>query len=161
MAVILFVFIFILLLGFMISSISGAPWVPARKFDVEAILNDTKLTKNEVYLELGCGDGRLVRAAARRGAVAIGYELNPLLWFIAWFSSIGQKNVSIRFGNFWNVHLRTADVVMVFLVPRTMPRLEKKAEHEMKKSARLLSYIFPMPNKKHDLKHKSWYVYQY
>lgn len=158
---IIFALLFFFLIGFLVSSISGAPWVPARKYDVEAILNDVKLRKNEQYLELGCGDGRLVRAAARRGAVSVGYELNPLLWLIAWLGSLGQKNVSIKFGNFWNIDLNNADVVLAFLVPRTMPRLELKAEKQMKKSARLVSYIFPMPNKKHTLKNKSWYIYNY
>ena len=159
--IIVFALAFFLLIGFLISSVSGAPWVPARKYDLEVILDDVKLQKNEKYLELGCGDGRLVRAAARRGAHAVGYELNPVLWFIAWLRSIGHKNETIKLGNFWKVDLRTADVVMAFLVPRTMPRLERKADAQMKKSARLVSYIFPMPNKKPSFKHKSWYIYDY
>ena len=157
----IFAFLFVVLLGFLVSSISGAPWVPARSFDLEAILDDVQLKENEKYLELGCGDGRLVRAAARRGAIATGYELNPLLWFIAWLGSVGHKNEYIKFGNFWNVDLNYSDVVMVFLVPRTMPRLETKADKQMKKSSRLVSYIFSMPHKKHSLKHKSWYIYSY
>jgi hypothetical protein len=67
----IYAILFFLLIGFLVSSISGAPWVPARKYDVEVILDDVKLQKNEKYLELGCGDGRFVRAAARRGAVAV------------------------------------------------------------------------------------------
>lgn len=156
---IIFLLLCIILIGFLVSSLSGAPWVPARKYDVEKILDDVKLQKDETYLELGCGDGRLVRAAARRGAKAVGYELNPLLWLIAWLQSIGHKNEVIKFGNFWTIDLSSSDVVMAFLVPRTMPRLEKKALKEMKKKSRLVSYIFPFPNKKHDLKNKSWYVY--
>lgn len=156
---VLFALLFLLLLGFLITSISGAPWVPARAYDVEVMLDDVKLKKNEIFVELGCGDGRLIRAAARRGAIATGYELNPLLWFVAWLGSLPYKNAHIKFGNFWSVDLSTADVVMAFLVPRTMPRLGVKIDKELKKSARLLSYIFPIPGKKYVLKHKSWYVY--
>jgi 16S rRNA A1518/A1519 N6-dimethyltransferase RsmA/KsgA/DIM1 with predicted DNA glycosylase/AP lyase activity len=157
----LFLFILLLLIGFLVSSISGAPWVPARSYDVEVILDDVGLKNGEHYLELGCGDGRLVRAAARRGAIAVGYELNPVLWLVAKLKVMGSKNAEVRFGDFWKVNLGKADVVMAFLVPRTMPRLGIKAQKEMKKSARLVSYIFPVPNKKHHLKHKSWYVYWY
>jgi 16S rRNA A1518/A1519 N6-dimethyltransferase RsmA/KsgA/DIM1 with predicted DNA glycosylase/AP lyase activity len=153
--------LFVLLVGFMVSSISGAPWVPARSYDVEKILDDVDLQKNETYLELGCGDGRLVRAASRRGAIAIGYELNPLLWLIGWLSVIGNKNAHIKFGNFWNVDLSSSDVIMAFLVPRTMPRLGKKADAEIKKPARLISYIFPIPNKKYTRHTKCWYIYSY
>lgn len=158
---ILFIFVFLILLGFLVSSVSGAPWVPARKVDVEKILDDVGLKKGEQYVELGCGDGRLVRAAAGRGAIAVGYELNPLLWFIAWISTLNQKNAHVKFGNFWNVNVSRADVVMAFLVPRTMPRLGIKANKEMKKSSRLVSYIFPIPHKTYTQKYKSWYVYTY
>jgi|GEM_PF-122657 len=158
---ILLLVVLIILLGFAVSSISGAPWVPARSYDIEAILNDAQLQLGDTYIELGCGDGRLVRAAAQRGAVAVGYELNPLLWAIAWVLSLGQKNAHIRFGNFWSQDISKADVVMAFLVPRTMPRLGIKAQKEMKKGARLISYIFPIQNKKHQHRHKSWYVYTY
>ncbi len=156
---IIFLVLFLLLIGFLVSSVSGAPWVPARKYDLELLLDDVSLQKNEVYLELGCGDGRLVRAAARRGAKAVGYELNPLLWLIAWLSCIGRANATIKFGNFWSVDLGSSDVILAFLVPRTMPRLEQKANREMKKSARLVSYIFPLPKKKYVLRNKSWYIY--
>lgn len=161
MMVIISLLVLVLLLGFAVSSISGAPWVPARSFDIEAILDDANLHSGDLYIELGCGDGRLVRAAAHRGAVAVGYELNPLLWAIAWVLSVGQKNAHIRYGNFWSQDISKADVVMAFLVPRTMPRLGIKAQQEMKKGARLISYIFPIENKKHQRKHKSWYIYTY
>jgi len=159
--IIFLILILLLLLGFTISSISGAPWVPARSYDLEALLDDSKIKKGELYIELGCGDGRLVRAAAKRGAIAIGYELNPVLWFVAWVCSIGHANTHIRLGNFWTKDLSQADVVMAFLVPRTMPRLGKKADKEMKKGSRLISYIFPIAHKKHARKHRSWYIYHY
>jgi SAM-dependent methyltransferase len=97
----LFLFILLLLIGFLVSSISGAPWVPARSYDVEVILDDVGLKNGEHYLELGCGDGRLVRAAARRGAIAVGYELNPVLWLVAKLKVMGSKNAEVRFGESW------------------------------------------------------------
>lgn len=139
---------------------SGAPWVPVRPFDVEDLLDDVRVGQGTQYLELGCGDGRLVKAAAQRGALAVGYELNPLLWLVAKLRCITTGNASIRFGNFWRVSLGEADVVMVFLVPRTMPRLAHKAQQEMKSKASLVSYVFPVIGQKSLLKRKSWLVYQ-
>jgi cyclopropane fatty-acyl-phospholipid synthase-like methyltransferase len=159
--IIFFAVLLVLLLGFTISSISGAPWVPARAYDIEALLDDAKIKPGSLYIELGCGDGRLVRGAAKRGAKAIGYELNPMLWAYAWARSIGDNNVQVRLGNFWTKDISNADVVMAFLVPRTMPRLGKKADKEMKKGSMLLSYIFPIPKKKPLLKNRSWYIYSY
>ena len=158
----IFLVIFLVFATFFLwTAISGAPWVPARTYDIEQLLDDTKLSKGEVFYELGCGDGRLVKAAAQRGAYAVGYELNPFLWLIARFRTMGTKNTKIILGDLWQTNLRNADVVMAFLVLRTVPRLEKKAAGEMKVGSRLVSYIFPLPHKKPSHKAKSWLVYEY
>lgn len=157
---ILLVVFLIFALVFMITSISGAPWVPARNHDIESLLHDAELKKGEVFFELGCGDGRLVKAAAQQGAKAIGYELNPLLWLIAYCRTLTTPNAKVFLGDLWRVKLADADVIMTFLVPRTMPRLGRKVEQEMKAGSRLISYIFPIPGKKPDLKGKNWFIYK-
>ncbi|MCA9329840.1 hypothetical protein KDA11_04295 [Candidatus Saccharibacteria bacterium] len=158
---ILLIIFFVTVVIFMVTGISGAPWVPARAFDIDKILDDTKLHKYDVFYELGCGDGRLVKAAAMRGAIAIGYELNPFLWLISWLRCRGVSGATIRFGNFWNINLGKADVVMAFLVPRTMPRLDKKASKELKSGARLVSYVFPILGRQSLASSGSWFIYKY
>lgn len=160
MDVVLIVF---LLLAFMFAftSIYGAPWVPVRAYDVQKLLDDAKVGKGTSYLELGCGDGRLVRAAAQRGAKAVGYELNPLLFLVAWLRCLGVPNATVRFGDLWKISLSKADVVMAFLVPRTMPRLGIKAAKEMKPGALLVSYVFEIPGLKPVKKSKSWLMYSF
>lgn len=153
--------LFIFTLIFAVTSISAAPWVPARAYDVEKLLDDTRLTKGEVFYELGCGDGRLVKAAAQRGAIAVGFELNPVLWLIARMRTIGVQNATIILGDLWRADLSKADIAMAFLVVRTVPRLEKKAAAEMRPGSRLVSYIFPLPTKKPVRRAKSWLVYEY
>ncbi len=157
----IYIVFFVGSLGFMVASISGAPWVPARSYDIKDILDDAKISNGDVFLELGCGDGRLVRAAVERGAIATGYELNPIMWLLAWVLSIRTPNAHIRLANLWNIDLSKADVVLAFLVPRTMRRLEIKVEKEMKKGSLLISYIFPLPFRKNGKKHKSWHIYNF
>lgn len=159
MDVVLIVFL-LLAIMFAVTAVSGAPWVPVRAYDVEKLLDDAGVQKGTTYLELGCGDGRLVKAAAKRGAKAVGYELNPLLWLVAWLRCVGTPNARVRLGDFWRVDLHASDVVMAFLVPRTMPRLAKKAAAEMKPGARLVSYIFEIPGQKPKKRRKSWLVYE-
>lgn len=141
---------------------SGAPWVPAFKRDIRAVLDDAGVKKGDLFIELGSGDGRLVLEAARRGATAIGYEINPLLWIVSWLRIFPmRKNAKVYLRDFWGVDISKADVVLAFLVPRTMSKLEAKAKAEMKKGSRLLSYIFELPNTKAKMSRHHWHVYKF
>src|SRR5579885_3686023 len=125
----IFIILLILLVTFAFSGWSGAPWVPARRADIETLLDDVHLKADELYIELGCGDGRLLVAVAKRGATAVGYEINPLLWLIATIRTIRfYPRVHVKLGNFWRANISQADVVMTFLVPRTMPNLARTAK---------------------------------
>lgn len=161
MTTLLFIFLLITVISFA-SGLTGAPWVPARARDVTALLDDAKVGPQTSYIELGCGDGRLVAAAALRGATAVGYEINPIMFVIAWLRClfVGKK-AKVIYGNFWNKDIGSADVVMAFLMPRTVGRLEQKAEQEMKAGSRLVSYVFALPHRKHTTKGKSWFVYKF
>ena len=149
-------------IGFMIGGLMGAPWVPTRRRDMEHILDDTKLKKGELFIELGCGDGRLLAAASRRGARAIGYEINPVMWLVATLRNIRYyPRVRVRLGNFWHRELGDADAVMAFLMPRFMTKLQSKAKTEMRSGARLVSYIYRLPTKQPEHKGRCWFVYKY
>lgn len=143
------------------ASFTGAPWVPARRYDFAGLLNDSGLKKDERGVELGCGDGRLLKAMANRGARVDGYEINPFLWLVAWLRCLPAKNAHVHFGNLWNVSLQEYDIVVLFLMPRAMSRLSKKATAEMKPGSRLVSYVFALPDKKPIKKGASWYTYKY
>ncbi len=149
----------IILTGFAVAGLLGAPWVPAKRKDLERMLGDAKLEKDHVFIELGCGDGRLLKVASKRGAKAIGYEINPIMWFIAWARNARDKNVSVQLGNFWHKDLGSADVVMTFLMPKFMRKLEDKLQNELSRGAVFISYIFNLPTKKPAIKKKRWLVY--
>lgn len=160
MLILLLVVLFVLL-GFAASGPLGAPWVPARKKDLERLVDDMKLRPGQTYIELGCGDGRLVKAAASKGVTAIGYEINPVLFIIASIRNLGNGRAHVRLGNFWKKDLSSADIVMAFLMPKFMERLETKAVRELREGARLVCYIFPLPHKKPAIKRHHWFVYEY
>jgi SAM-dependent methyltransferase len=151
----------VFLFGFAISGFIGAPWVPAFRRDVKAVLADTALKKGHLYIELGCGDGRLVEEAAKRGAQAIGYEINPVMWFIAVVRTRKYPSAHIYLGNFWKKDLSEADVVMAFLLPKFMERLETKVNAELKSGARLASYIFELPTKHPKVTRHHWRIYEF
>jgi len=158
----LLIVVTLLLIGFAGGGLLGAPWVPTRKIDVETVLEAASLQPNQLFIELGCGDGRLVVAAAKRGAKAIGYEINPLLWLVATLRTLRYyPRARIRLANFWSISLADADVVMAFLMPKFIPRLAAKTAHELKPGSRLISYIFKVNGRKPVKSSDHWFIYKY
>lgn len=129
---------------------SGAPWIPTRRVDIEELLGILDLKPNERFYELGCGDGRVCLAVARRfpQTQVIGIELSFLQWLIArirvFFS--GLRNVRIRFGNIFGATYRDADVLYFFLMSEVNAKLAEKFRFELRPGSRVFSYIFPVAN---------------
>ncbi|HEU4529694.1 MAG TPA: hypothetical protein VFR59_00865, partial [Steroidobacteraceae bacterium] len=53
------------------------PYVPTPEGIVEAMLDLARVGPNDVVYDLGSGDGRIVIAAARRGARGVGIDIDP------------------------------------------------------------------------------------
>lgn len=98
--------------------------------------------------DLGCGHGGLLRqlARARPDCEFLGIEHAPLPWLWARVASLGLPNLSIRYGDFWKIHLGLFDVVYAFLSPVPMPRLMTKARAEMRPETLLISNSFAVPD---------------
>jgi SAM-dependent methyltransferase len=99
-------------------------------------------------LDLGCGDGGLLRrlALARPDCEFVGIEHAPLPWLLARLRTAGLANVSIRRGDFWAQHLGLFEVVYAFLSPAPMAALWRKAEDEMRAGGVLVSNSFAVPD---------------
>lgn len=95
-------------------------------------------------IDLGCGDGGLLRRLARTRPDCrfVGYEHAPLPWAWARLSCRRQPNVEIRFGDFWRDSLGGYGLVYAFLSPAPMQLLWRKARTEMKPAALLVSNSF-------------------
>lgn len=126
----------------------GAPYLPIRRHEREAALDLAGLKPGETIIDLGSGDGTVLLAAARRGATAIGYELNPLLWLWSWLRTRRyRKQISVRLQNYWLTQLPPADVVYTFLLDRYMSRLNRKLERELSYPTRVVTHVFELPRR--------------
>ncbi|MBL7158848.1 50S ribosomal protein L11 methyltransferase [Candidatus Microgenomates bacterium] len=158
--------IFILLIFFLILSFfTGAPYIVMRKKEAKKMTELAKIKKGERVYDLGSGDGRLVIMAAKKGARAIGYEINPFLVLISWVRILlarVRKNAQIKWRNFWGQDISDADVVLLYLITQHMERMEKKLLKELKPGARVISYTFKFPNWPHSFydKENRLYVYE-
>jgi len=150
-----FYFVIVLVLAiFLTAAIAGfsaAPYVPTFTRDVKRLLELAGVTKDELVVDLGAGDGRFLIAAIRYGARAIGYEISLLLYCIAQATITLRRlrgKIRIVYKNFYDCNLGNADVICCFLTPKAMKRLEPKFERECKRGARVVSYAFKLPQRK-------------
>lgn len=138
------VFVFILTFGY--ASWRGAPWIPTKADDVKRFLKIADIKPNQKVYDLGCGDGRLVAAAAKEGAKAEGFEISLLPYFLSKLRLffLNDNKAKIRYKDFWHSNLSDADIVYFFLMPKAYPKLKIKFENELKKGAKVISYVWPI-----------------
>ncbi len=129
--------------------IVGGPWVPSSMQMVNRMMEMAEVGPGDVVYDLGCGDGRMLLIAAMRyQARAVGIEIDPLryLWCQLLITVLLQrKRVRIIFGNLFNKDLSEADVVMCYLMPDALTKLEKKLKHELRPGTRVVSNRFTFP----------------
>lgn len=152
--------IIILLFGFVV--LFGAPYVPTLNLQVKTALKLANLKPGQHLLELGCGDGKVLVAAAKQGVRVTGYELNPILVIISWLRTVRyRKLVRVVWGNFWQVRLPKSDAIFVFLLPKYMDRLDKKITQQSSKPVKLVSFAFEIRGKVVDAQQDGVYLYRY
>lgn len=140
----------------------GAPYLPTLNAQIETAMKVSGLKAGDTLLELGCGDGKVLIAAARLGIKSVGYELNPVIALVAWFRTIKYKNqVKIICGNFWTAEWPKADAVFTFLLPKYMAKLDSRMMAYKYKPTKLVSIAFAIPNKPIDEQKNGVNLYLY
>lgn len=128
-----------------IAFLTGAPYVPSTNVVAKQMTTLANIQPDERVIDLGSGDGKLLRLAAKKGAYAIGYEINPFLVFVSNLLSLTVKqraNITTKLGNFWHADIANADVIFVYLLPWKMDKLEEKLKTGLKPGARIVSNSF-------------------
>lgn len=140
----------------------GAPFLPTLRPQIAVALDLLALQPGDTMLELGCGDGRVLIAAAKRGWRAVGYELNPILASIAWVRTRPYRDqIRVVWGNYWQADWPEAQGIFAFILPRYMSKLDKKIMQYPSRPLALSSFAFTVPGRKHTRLHKGVYKYLY
>ncbi len=126
----------------------GAPWAPTRIAAVKKAFDDIGIDAKDVVVDLGAGDGAIIIQAASRGARAVGYELSPIMWIVAYIRALGHKRIAIKYGNLYNATLPSSTtLIFFFLMPKHMDQVGKYLASQQISSATLvLSYAFSFKN---------------
>ena len=132
--------------GLLFSALKGAPYVPTSKKQFDKIFKNIQLKKGDVFVELGSGDGRLTRYAAKEFRIkGVGIEINPLLvWWSRLLSRRDGTYKSVQFlrKNVFDYSLVNADYLYIFLMPELIVKLLPKFKKELKKGVIIISHGF-------------------
>lgn len=147
----LLLFVIILFLFTLFDLFLELPYVGTQRKRIETIMKFANLKEGETVVDLGSGDGRLLIESAKKGAFAIGYEINP---FMIAVSIIHAKleglasNVEIYKRNLWRADLKVANVIFVYAKRKTMKKFEEFIFKNAQKGTRVVVNTNPFPSKK-------------
>jgi len=122
-------------------------YVPTPDEVVDKMLTLADVRPGEIVYDLGCGDGRIPVAAAKKyGARAWGFDINPVRVKES-LENVEKNNVkslvTIKLQDIFELDLSKADVITLYLLPqlnvKLIPQLDK-----LKPGCRIVSHDFNM-----------------
>lgn len=120
----------------------GAPFVATPKRTMDGMLRLAKIKPGEIVYDAGCGDGRMVFAAAKLGAKGIGFEMSVPTFVYAKLLSLFRPNTDIQFKNLWAQNYADADVIFCYLLTDTMQKFQRTVWPTLKPGTRVVSHAF-------------------
>jgi SAM-dependent methyltransferase len=129
------------------------PFVPSPQEVVNKMVELAGVGKNDTVYDLGSGDGRIVIAAAKKGARAIGFEIDPELVQQSRenIRKAGvQELAEIRNQDILTVDVSGASVVTMYLLPDVNLKLKPNLLKQLKPGSRVVSHAFDMGDWKPD-----------
>lgn len=157
--IIVLVFAFVILIVLVFYFFSGAiglvrargvPFISLNIRELEAVSKCIKLEPNDRIVDLGCGDGRVLRMFEKQGTKHLtGYEVNPWAYLSARIKNrFSKSKAKIYFKNFKKVNLSEYNIVFCYLLdyPMNSPLLKEKFDRELKPGTKIISFAFEIKN---------------
>lgn len=123
------------------------PYVPTPHEVVEAMLDVTGVGPGDYVIDLGSGDGRIVIAAARRGAYGHGIDLNPVRVEEA-EENARKAGVTDRVvfleGDLFDADISRATVITMYLLSSVNLKLRPVLLEVLRPGTRIVSHSFSM-----------------
>jgi tRNA A58 N-methylase Trm61 len=123
-------------------------YVTTPEIVVHAMLKAANVIEHDLVYDLGCGDGRIVVAAAKQfGARGVGIDIDPQRVKEARENvrrnGVGDR-VNILQGDLFASDFRDASVVALYLLPELNLKLRPRLWKELKVGTRIVSHAFDM-----------------
>lgn len=124
-------------------------FVPTREAVANGMMDLAGVTKDDVVYDLGCGDGALVIAAARRGARVVGIDIDPQRIEEATenvrAAGVADRVTLIR-GDIFDpaIEIGEATVITLYLLQSLNQKLMPRLKADLRPGTRIVSHAFTM-----------------
>ena len=130
---------------------SSGAYIPTHPEIIREMLELAQVGSNDVVMDLGCGDGRiLIMAVQEFGARrAVGYELETHVFTLAEHNVRSQNlqdQITVIRDDLFNANVAEADIITVYLTTMAMERLSSKLRGETKNGTRIVSNGHQIPS---------------
>jgi SAM-dependent methyltransferase len=126
----------------------NTPYVASQPRVINAMLELANVTSTDTVYDLGCGDGRIVIAAAEAyGARGVGIDINPARIEEARANARDagvNDHISFETNDLFDADIHSATVVALYLLPDVNLRLRPRLLRELKPGTRVVSHAFDM-----------------
>lgn len=113
-------------------------YFPSSKQMIDVVMEFADVKKEDVFYDLGSGDGRILVEATKRGCRVVGIEHNRFLNWIAKRRTRRYKNVEIIQGDIFEVDLSRVTIIVAYLSRQVILKLQKKIMKECKKGTKII-----------------------
>ena len=150
---------------FALTALTGAPYVPSKVSELRRAFKKLyPLGKKDLLVDLGSGDGVVLKVANEFGARGFGVELNPFLVLFTKLRFMRNKDIQIKMGNLFKINFpaRTT-VVYIFGDDRDISNMidaVQKQANRIGKDLYVMSHGFEIPNKKPVKKYRAYLLYK-
>ena len=123
------------------------PFLESPEWVVEKMLDLAEVSADDVVYDLGAGDGRIVIAAARRGARGVGIEIDPDLVKLSEENARNagvEDRTSFITGDIFESDFHDATVVALFLYAQVNRELRPIMERQLPSGTRVVSHRYPV-----------------
>lgn len=133
----------VLFLAVAFTAFFGAPYVPSKRREIRQMFSNLyPLSKRDTVVDLGSGDGIVLRVVRESGAAAVGYELSPLLAIISRWLAHGDKKQTIINASYWHADFpKQTTVVYAFSDGRDIKKVHDLVERQATTLGRTLTFI--------------------
>lgn len=148
----IFIIIILLFLSFFVGLLVNliVPFLTTPKKVTDEILQLLDLQSEDIFYDLGSGDGRLLFQARKQSDVTcVGFEINPLLLLYSnilktIFFPFKNENIQILPKSIFQIDLNSSTKVYAYLNEESLKTLKKKIEEYTDRKGEFFSYKYPV-----------------